>query len=197
LLSAIAILSAPTKMRWEACAALLAIAGTTAIAGRASADGQVIATQPGGMVTLEVGDALSVARIDREGVLSPEVRLRQTGSRFEGRVGRQKIAMVMQENRLTGKVGERQVSLAATRSGGVLSISGSFGLRVIALSVSLRSVEGQVGACQYSLVFSRDAYRGWVGCGGRPEKVRLAIPASLGTRSDVEIAALITPLLLL
>jgi hypothetical protein len=54
-----------------------------------------------------------------------------------------------------------------------------------------------VGPCRYRLAFDRGAYRGWVGCGGRPETVRLGIPATLAVRNDAEIAALITPLLLI
>ena len=176
--------------------AMLAVAVTILLADHALADSQVLATEPGGMVTLEVGNALSVARVDREGLLAPDVKLRQSGSRFHGRVGLQKLAVVFEENRLTGTIGERPVSLIAVRMGDALSINGNFGVREIALTLSIRALEGQVGACRYRLAFQRRAYRGWVGCGGPPEAVRLAIPATLGARKDVEIAALLTPLLL-
>jgi hypothetical protein len=87
--------------------------------------------------------------------------------------------------------------LATERVQDALSVTGAFGARTVSLSLGLRSVAGRVGPCQYQLTFDRAAYVGWVGCGGRPETVRLSIPATLAARSDAEIAALMTPLLVL
>jgi hypothetical protein len=157
----------------------------------------VLATQPGGTLSFEVGNALNVARIDREGVSSVDVKLRRSGDRLRGRVGRQPVSMVMEGSSVTGTVGDRPVQLLAQRVGDSLSVTGAFGARAISLRLGLRSLAGQVGPCQYQLTFDRTAYRGWVACGGRPEGVRLSIPATLAARTDAEIAAIMTPLLVL
>jgi hypothetical protein len=168
-----------------------------AVALAVSTPGEVFSTQPGSILSFEVGNALNIARIDRQGVSSVDVKLRRSGDHLRGRVGRLPVSMSLNGNEVTGRIGDRPVTLSAQRGGSGLSITGAFGARAVSLILSSRAVEGQVGPCRYQLTFDRNAYRGWVGCGGHPEAVRLAMPATLAARSDVEVAALVTPLLAL
>jgi hypothetical protein len=52
-----------------------------------------------------------------------------------------------------------------------------------------------VGLCRYDLSLLRGAYVGRVFCGGDPLRMTLTIPVSLAARGDVELAALLTSIL--
>jgi hypothetical protein len=156
----------------------------------------IVTTRPGNAVEYEIGDALNMAYVERDRLDSVDVTLRRRkGSHFSGRIGRQRVQISMDGSQISGTIGDRLISLRAERTGTQLHIDGAFGARAIALTMDPTSLRGQVGLCQYELSLQRGAYVGRVLCGGNPLRVRLTIPVSLASRSDVELSVMLTALL--
>jgi len=156
---------------------------------------RALAARPGDSLFLIVGDRITVARVDRTGIVSRGIHLQLAGTRVRGEVGGQRVALTLGDHHIDGSIGYNQVSLEVSRGDAGLKVNGRFGAREIAQQLSPSQVTAEVGPCRYALSFLHNEYAGQVECGGTPEPVRLRVPASLVARSDVELAALFTSLL--
>lgn len=170
-------------------------AGASGVGASDQDDAQIVATRPGNTVDYEVGDALNMAYVERDRLVSVDVILRRVRSRFHGQIGHQPVEITMEGSHIGGHIGNRTIVLLAVRASGQLHVDGMFGARSIALVVDPRSLRGQVGLCRYELSLQRGAYAGRVFCGGAPLRMSLTIPVSLAARGDVEVAVLLTSLL--
>lgn len=156
---------------------------------------RILAAEPGETLIFSVGDDVTVARVDRDGLSSRGVDLERSGAGLRGRVGSESVRLAFGPGRITGKLGDRDVALDVTRVAGALQVMGRFGAREIALEIGPQAVGGEVGPCFYDLHLRGGVYRGDVSCGAQPRPVQLQVPVALIAREDVEVAALLTPVM--
>jgi hypothetical protein len=156
---------------------------------------RVLAARPGDSLFFVVGDRITTARVDRGGISSRGLTLRLSGDRLQGVVGGQRVDIRLRSPRIEGRIGRLEIALEVGRSEGALKVTGRFGARAVSEALAPAAVNAEVGPCRYALKFQRTEYAGQVTCGGQPEPVHLSVPAALVARSDVEIAALLTALL--
>ncbi|HVZ73140.1 MAG TPA: hypothetical protein VHJ20_12250 [Polyangia bacterium] len=167
----------------------------TAAVSADTARDPIVTTCPGSAVEYELGDAQNLAYVQRDRLDSVDVQLRRRGSRLDGRIKRLRVELELNDGQIVGVFGDRSISLRTERLRGQLRIDGMFGARAIALTLDPQALLGEVGLCRFSLAQRRGSYVGHVFCGGDPLRVRLTIPVSLAARGDVELAAMLTSLL--
>jgi hypothetical protein len=123
------------------------------------------------------------------------IELRRYPGHLRGIVGSEPVDLVIAAPRITGLVGDQVVSLDVLDATEGLRVAGRFGLREIALDVRSNRITANVGPCRYDLELRDGAYRGTIGCGAKPEPVRLALPVAFVARGDAEMLAMMVALL--
>ena len=153
----------------------------------------MLAAQPGNTLTLEVGAQTSFTAVDRDHVAGRAVDLQRVGDHLRGFVGDEESDLLpapAASPATSARTRWRSCSSAGRR----LTINGIFGRRAVALSLQPHSIDGDVGPCRYKLRNQVGNYVGTAACGGRPTPVRLDLPVALVTRTDAELAAIVTAL---
>ena len=171
-----------------------AAAGASAATPMVSVENRVLAAQPGNTLTLEIGPQTSFTSVDRDHVAGRAVDLQRVGDHLRGFVGDEESDLQLAPGRVTGHVGSHAVSMQVERRAGALAINGTFGRRIVALTLHPRSIDGDVGPCRFELRNQVGDYVGTAACGGRPTTVRMELPVALVTRDDAEVAAIVTAL---
>ena len=159
-----------------------------------SVENRAVASQPGNVLTLEVGAQTTFTAVDRDRVQSRAIDLQRIGEHLRGFVGDEESDLRIERTRVSGHVGMRPVALEVSRTGGGLDVHGVFGGRAIALAIEPTSIDGDAGPCHYKLKNRRGDYVGTADCGGAPTQVRLQLPVALVTRTDPELAAILVAL---
>jgi hypothetical protein len=152
---------------------------------------RLLATQPGADLLFELGDDARVFEVTRDALTGDGLELRRFPGHLRGHVGSEPVDLVLAPPRITGQLGDHEISLdmLPTRPG--VRVVGRFGARAIGLAIRVEAIEGEVGPCRYRLALVRGQYDGQVGCGGGPERVRLSVPVAFVARSDAEVAAML------
>jgi hypothetical protein len=167
----------------------------TGAAPASSIQNRVLAASPGDVMTLTVGDEAHAFTVSREGLRGEGIELRAFPGHLRGHVGRESVDMSLASPRITGLIGDREISLDMLPARQGLRVAGRFGAREVALTARPEQIDGAIGPCLYRMRLSNGTYAGDVACGGEPVHVVLDVPAALVARPDVELAAILVALL--
>ena len=158
-------------------------------------DEPLLASAPGQALSLIVGRKVRIAQVTRDGLTSPGFYLAGAPDRLDGKLGAEALDLRFGRGRIAGSAGSGAVALEVSRTRERMRVAGTFGARAVAMELRPTAIQAQIGPCWYTMALMLGRYQGHTGCRGPTQSVELTVPASLLGHTDLEIASMLTALL--
>lgn len=157
-------------------------------------DAESAAPDPDRFAARSGGTALTLLRVDEQYITGPEVslgRYREEGHRvLRGRASDTVVELVIDEDHVSGVIGNDRVDVAVERDGTTVAVHGLLPGALSRLAIDASGMRGRLGRCMYDLDRTPDGFTGRRTCGGALENYTLDLPVAFASWTDAEIVAM-------